>query len=124
MKFTKYALAFVVAAVVIATPVPSFAGSSLGVADIGTPFRVQNFLGPGGLINHIEVSFYSVGDHSEVTFLCRRPNLGPCVGLAGSSACYQFVATLSPVCYFSYNTVCGEAVISYVQQLGPLPCGG
>lgn len=89
--------------------VPSFALASTFIVTYGTITDIAPIYGPSGYIQAFHVTMDNLDTTGTFTYICRRPNLGPCVNaLVGHD--YVFTADMQNFCSVPQK-ICGEGLI-------------
>lgn len=88
---------------------PSLASASTFIVTYGTITDITPIYGPNGYIRAFYVTMNNLDTTGVFTYVCRRPNLGPCVNaLVGHD--YIFTADMQNFCSVPHK-ICGEGLI-------------
>lgn len=106
----KLMVAVLLLAVIMAVP----AQAATQLVTYGQIVSVTPVYGTGGLVNNYQVLILNLDTTGYYTYVCRRPNLGPCANMMVGNS-YRIDANLMNSC--SSLFICGEGLIASVSPI-------
>lgn len=108
-RMTKFSGIAVLAVLTLCFFIPSVTSASTDLVAYGLVTNVSYVYGGAGYIQAIHLEMENSDMSGYFTYVCRRPNLAPCLPVM-SGYSFQFNAHLQSFCYVT-GKICGEALI-------------